>query len=68
MNAKSREEIVTRNRKLPVDRLVPLSAEEARKQELTLVASGRMRLPKEPLDIDELLKIKTGKVANGGAI
>lgn len=33
-----------------------------------LVAAGKMRLPKEPLDIEAILKIKTGKVKSSDAI
>jgi hypothetical protein len=33
-----------------------------------LVAAGKMRLPEVPLDVDELLKIKTGSVGGSDAI
>ena len=66
--AKSGEEIVIRERNLPVAKLVPFSAEEASEEELLLVAAGKMRLPSQPLDIDELLKIPTGKVPGKGAV
>lgn len=60
--AKEGEEIVIRDRNLPVAKLVPFSAEEASDEELLLVASGKLRLPKAPVSVDELLKIPTGKV------
>ena len=66
--AKAGEEIVIRDRNLPVARLVPFSAAEASEEELLLVASGKMRLPKRPLNIKELLKIRTGRVAGGQAV
>lgn len=66
--AKGGEEIVIRGRNLPVAKLVPFSAEEASEEELFLVASGKMRLPQNPLNVDELLKIRTGKVSGNRAV
>src|ERR1019366_6022670 len=66
--AKQGEEIVVRDRNLPVAKLVPLSVAEASKEELILVAAGKMRLPQAPLDIHNLLKIRTGRVHNSQAI
>jgi prevent-host-death family protein len=66
--AKSGEEVVIRDRNLPVAKLVPFSAEDASDQELILVAAGKMRLPKARLDVKELLKIPTGSVPGSRAI
>lgn len=66
--AKGGEEIVIRDRNLPVAKLVPFSAEEASEEELLLVASGKMRLPQNPLNVDRLLKIRTGKVSGNEAV
>jgi len=66
--AKSGEEIVIRDRNLPVAKLVPFSADEASQEELLLVASGKMRLPKNSLNVDQLLKIRTGKVSGNDAV
>ena len=66
--AKNGEEVVIRDRNLPVPKLVPFSAEEASAEELLLVASGKMRLPKKSLNVDELLKIGTGKVSGNDAV
>ena len=66
--AKGGEEIVIRDRNLPVAKLVPFSAEEASEEELLLVAAGKMRMPKNPINIDELLKIRTGKVTGNEAV
>lgn len=66
--AKGGEEIVIRDRSLPVAKLVPFSAEEASEEELVLVASGKMRLPKEPLKVEKLLKIRTGRVSGHEAV
>jgi prevent-host-death family protein len=43
--AKGGEEVVIRDRNLPVAKLVPFSAEDANHQELVLVAAGKLRLP-----------------------
>jgi prevent-host-death family protein len=66
--ARGGEEVVIRDRDLPVAKLVPFSAEDADDQELMLVAAGKLRLPKARLDIEELLKIPTGSVAGNEAI
>jgi prevent-host-death family protein len=66
--AKSGEEIVIRDRNLPVAKLVPFSSEDASDDELLLVAAGKMRVPKKPIDIAELLRIPTGTVDSSQAI
>lgn len=66
--AKSGEEVVIRDRNLPVAKLVPFSAEDADDQDLMLVAAGKLRLPKARLNMKELLKIPTGEVAGHKAI
>jgi prevent-host-death family protein len=66
--AKGGEEIVIRDRNLPVAKLVPFSAEEAREEELLLVASGKMRLPQNRLKLDRLLRIPTGEVSSNEAV
>jgi prevent-host-death family protein len=66
--ARGGEEVVIRDRNLPVAKLVPFSAEGADDQELMLVAAGTLRLPSVRLDVKELLKIPTGRVAGNKAI
>jgi prevent-host-death family protein len=66
--AKAGEEVVIRDRNLPVAKLVPFSTEGADEQELKLVAAGKLRLPKVRLDVKQLLKISTGRVAGNKAI
>jgi prevent-host-death family protein len=66
--AKGGQEIVIRNRNMPVAKLVPFPAEEASEEELLLVAAGKMRMPTEPLNVDEFLRIPTGKVHGNEAI
>ena len=65
---KAGEEIVIRDRNLPVAKLVPFQAEEASEEELILVAAGKMRLPKSSLKVSDLVKIPTGKVAGSDGI
>ena len=59
--AKAGEEVVIRDRNLPVAKLVPFPAEDADADELRLVAAGKLRLPKEPLDLKALKKFPTGQ-------
>jgi prevent-host-death family protein len=66
--AKAGEEVVIRDRNLPVAKLVPFSAEGADDQELVLVAAGKLRLPQLRLNVKELLKIPTGSVSGNKAI
>jgi antitoxin (DNA-binding transcriptional repressor) of toxin-antitoxin stability system len=66
--AKSGEEVLIRDRNLPVAKLVPFSAESADQQELTLVAAGKLRMSAVRLDVKALLKIPTGSVAGNKAI
>jgi prevent-host-death family protein len=60
--AKSGEEIVIRDRNLPVAKLVPFSSDQGSEEDLLLVAAGKMRLPKNDVKFEELVKIRTGKV------
>jgi prevent-host-death family protein len=66
--AKAGEEVVIRDRNLPVAKLVPFSATDADDQDLLLVAAGKMRLPQVRLNLKDLLKIPTGRVAGNKAI
>lgn len=66
--AKAGEEIIIRDRSLPVAKLVPFAAEEGSDQDLLLVAAGKMRLPQTPVNVNDLLKIPTGKVAASKAV
>ena len=66
--AKEGEEIVIRDRNLPVAKLVPFAAEEAGEEDLRLVAAGKMKMPRKPINAEELLRIPTGKVAGNEAV
>jgi prevent-host-death family protein len=65
--AKSGEEIIIRDRNLPVAKLIPFSADDATEDELRLVAEGKMRLPKIHLSLKELSKIPTGRMRGNRA-
>lgn len=60
--AKAGEVVVIRDRNLPVAKLIPFSADDASEAELVLVASGAMRLPEKPLNIDQLWKMPKATV------
>ncbi|MBV9434887.1 MAG: type II toxin-antitoxin system prevent-host-death family antitoxin [Acidobacteria bacterium] len=62
------KEIVIRDRNLPVAKLVPFNGEEASEEELLLVAGGEMKLPEEEIDVDKLLKIRSGKVSGNQGV
>jgi prevent-host-death family protein len=66
--AKQGEEVIIRDRNLPVAKLVPFLAEDADDEELILVAAGKMRLPKARLDLRKLWEIPTGSVKGNNAI
>jgi prevent-host-death family protein len=66
--AKHGEEVIIRDRNLPVAKLVPFSSDEASEEELLPVAVGKMRMPKAPVQVSKLLKIPTGTVARSEGI
>jgi prevent-host-death family protein len=66
--AKSGEEVVIRERNLPVAKLIPFTPGDAADQELLLVAAGKLRLPAVCLDARQLSKIRTGTVKGNKAI
>ena len=67
--AKGGEVIVIRDRNLPVAKLIPFTAaEDASEGELALVAAGAMRLPEEPLDLDQLWKMPRANVTGNAAV
>lgn len=66
--AKGGEEVVIRDRNLPVAKLVPFTAENASEEELRLVAAGKMRLPRARLDLKKIERIVTGRVSGNKAM
>jgi prevent-host-death family protein len=61
--AKNGEEVVIRERNLPIAKLVPFTPGDATEEELKLVAAGKMRLPKVKLDPDELDRMPMPRVS-----
>jgi prevent-host-death family protein len=58
--AKNGEEVVIRDRNLPVAKIVPFDRGNAGDDELLLVAEGKMKLPDKPAtakDIEEIIKM-----------
>ena len=66
--ARGGDEVVIRDRNLPIAKLVPFAAEDADAQELSLAAAGKLRLPAAPLNPKELFKIPTGTVKGHRAV
>jgi prevent-host-death family protein len=62
--AKNGEEIVIRDRSLPVARLLPFLAENANEQELLLVAAGKLRMPRESVDLEKLPIVPTRRTSD----
>lgn len=60
--ARNGEEIVIRDRNLPVAKIVPIGAEDASDEELLLVAAEKMRLPEKRVDLEKILKLPTERV------
>src|ERR1700742_2006449 len=65
--AKAGEEVVIRDRNLPVAKLVPFFSDDASEGELALVAEGAMRLPQEPFDADVFLKMPQARLKRGAS-
>lgn len=64
--ARNGEEIVIRDRNMPVAKIVPFVPGNASEEELQLVAEGKMTLPERPLsDLDEIWKIPPTRKLKG---
>ncbi|MGH9412223.1 MAG: type II toxin-antitoxin system Phd/YefM family antitoxin [Terriglobales bacterium] len=62
------EEIVIRDRNLPVAKLVPIDTSDLSEEDLDLVASGQMRLPSKRFDLDEFLRLPGGNATLEDAV
>lgn len=60
------EELLIRDRNIPIAKIIPLQEEDAEGDELSLVASGQMTLPKKPFREDRFWAIgsRTAKTPN----
>jgi prevent-host-death family protein len=65
---RSGEEIVVRDRNVPIARIVPLSPAELSEEERQLVASGAMRLPARAIDWKEFWSLPAGRVSRDVAV
>ncbi len=60
---KNGEEVVIRDRNVPIARILPISADEMDEDEQALVAAGIMKLPERPMDWDAFWARDTGNVS-----
>jgi antitoxin (DNA-binding transcriptional repressor) of toxin-antitoxin stability system len=65
--ARCGEEIIVRDRNLPVAKLIPFNG-DANDEERRMVAEGKLKLSEEPFDSEKFWKIKTAKVAGNQAV
>lgn len=63
--ARTGEEVIVRDRNLPVARILPYLSQGATDEELHLVAAGKMRLPEKPFQRKELSKARRSKLKRG---
>ena len=66
--ARAGEEVLIRDRNLPIAKIIPFSSENAGEQEVLLVAAGKLRLPTVRLNVRSLARIRTGKVSANKAV
>ncbi len=59
---KNGEEVVVRDRNVPVARILPFRQGSDWDQEAQLVASGAMKMPEEEMDWDEFFRTPAGNV------
>ena len=62
------EEIVIRDRSVPVARILPFRHDPGWEQEAQLVASGAMKMPEQEMDWDRFFGDRIGDVSRGAAI
>jgi prevent-host-death family protein len=65
---KNGEEILVRDRNLPIARIVPLSLTDVSEEERQLVTSGAMRLPERPIDWEEFWSLPAGHLSRDVAV
>jgi prevent-host-death family protein len=66
--AKRGEEVIIRERSLPVAKLVPFRAEDTSEEDLLLVAAGKMRLLQQSFDAKRLSRLPAAKVKGNKAV
>jgi prevent-host-death family protein len=58
------EEVVVRDRNLPVARILPFHLTDVSDEETRLVASGALKLPEQEMDWDSFWSLPKGNVTN----
>jgi prevent-host-death family protein len=66
--ARNGEEVIIRDRNLPVAKLVPFQAEGASEEDLLLVAAGKMRLPRAKFNAKKFNRMPAGRVKGNKAV
>lgn len=56
------EEVVVKDRNVPVARILPFHRTDVSEEEARLVAEGKMKLPEKEMDWDEFFSLPTGNV------
>lgn len=62
------EEVVIKDRNVPIARILPFRKEEGWEQEAKLVASGAMTMPEREIDWDSFFRLPAGHVAHEVAV
>ncbi len=62
------EEIIIRDRDLPIAKIVPLDASESTPDELPLVASGDLKLPRQAFDVVSFFAVGAGSPVSPGVV
>jgi antitoxin (DNA-binding transcriptional repressor) of toxin-antitoxin stability system len=65
--AKEGEEVIIRDHDKPVAKLVPFASGAFSEDELELAAAGLLRLPTEPWDVEEILRMPEAHLSPGGS-
>lgn len=62
------EEIIVRDRSVPVARILPFRRDAGWEEESHLIASGALKMPEHSMDWDQFFLLPAGSVAQGTAI
>lgn len=62
------EEVIVKDRNLPVARILPIDRSSLSDEEAQLVAEGKLRLPVKEMDWDEFFAMPTGQVSREAAL
>ena len=65
---RSGEEVIVRDRNVPVARILPFQERSASEEESQLIASGAMKAPQEPMDWEAFWATPRGNVSREDAL